>query len=110
MSFLTQPRPSNLPGVERVADQQKNDAIRTFESMVATYERGLASFWSHHRFTPQEISDAIGTDAGEMFRLHAVLAATIMLADPTAVLTNVDTLGTFTINEDGTVTAARLAE
>ena len=76
--------------------------------MVRTYEKGLIDFWQHPRFIPQEIADELGVDASEMFRLHGLLALTIMEANPTQVLTDVASLGTFVINEDGTVTAARI--
>jgi len=108
MSILNQPSNPQGPTVDRVAIRLTEDAKRTFETMRLAYEQGLKQFWQHPRFNPQEISDALGDKAGELFQLHGILAATLKAANPSVELTNVETLGTFTVNENGTVTAARI--
>lgn len=106
MSILNSFEQESNP-LERVSKNLKSQAFNSFKQMILTYEDGLRRFWKNPRFTPQEISDELGNTAGELFRLHGLLYQTIKTANPDAVLTEVSSLGAFTINEDGTVTVTR---
>jgi hypothetical protein len=103
MSILTRPE-SNTITPEMVSKNLISQAKRTFDGMKREYEEGLRRFWKNPNATPQQIATALGADAAELFMAHWVLATAITQADATATLTDVATLGTFTINQDGTVT------
>lgn len=108
MSILNGPVQEVAPPLERVSKNLKTTAYNSFKQMITTYEDGLRKFWKNPRFTPQEISDELGNTAGELFRLHGLLYQTIKTANPETVITEVSSLGAFTINEDGTVTITRV--
>lgn len=77
---------------------------KTFDRMVKAYNHGVAIFWQNPRATPQEIADALGDQAGEMFNLHYDLGELIFKYDMTAISDSMVKVGNFTMNEDGTVT------
>jgi hypothetical protein len=54
--------------------------------------------------TPEEIAEELGTDAKEVFYLHARLGELIALVKPEAIAEGLGVVGDFTMNEDGTVT------
>lgn len=108
MSILRPEQRVEEEPAKRIANQLKRQASTTFSQLIQTYETGLSQFWQSPRATPQEISDELGNQAAEFFRVHGALATFIMTLDPDATLTDVATLGTFTMNQDGTVTATRI--
>lgn len=77
--------------------------------MLTTYNDGVSTFWENSNFTPQQISDALGTDAADLFRLHYILGQAIIQANSSAEIKDVNSIGTYTINQDSTVTATRNA-
>lgn len=79
-------------------------ALRQYDNMKRAYEQGLRDFWSDPRFTPQELADALGSDASDLFRLHGGLKAAILSVNPEEQLSSVSDYGTFIVNEDGTLT------
>ena len=106
-------KPTNEPMVlpaKRAAKQLQRQASQTFMQLVNTYEEGLRIFWSNPQVTPQEISDEMGNQAVQFFMVHGALAQFIKTLEPNQALTDVTTLGTFTFNQDGTVTAAKLVD
>jgi hypothetical protein len=98
----------NVNNAEIVAVRMKQSARRTFTSFVREYEQGCQRFWQNSNATPQEISDALGTECAEVFQLHGALKASILAVAPDTELTDVNDLGAFTVNPDGTVTITRV--
>lgn len=69
------------------------------------YEAILAAFWkSGDQATPQQVADVLGTDAGDLFQYVGALRTFILTVNPNAQLTPPNSLGTWTVNPDGTVT------
>jgi hypothetical protein len=109
MSILNR-EPSRTITAAQVAENTLRQGKQAYDAMESAYEQGLQRFWKNPHATPQEISDALGTDAVEVFRLHGILGAAILAANPEATITDVATLGTFTPNEDGTITINSVLE
>jgi len=93
---------------ERYAEEAANSLVRiaknTFGKILNSYSNGVQTFWNNPRATPQEIADALGTDASEIFSLHYQLGQLIASVDPTLLEETSNLIGNFTQNEDGTVT------
>ena len=90
------------------ANEAKNNLLEitnsTFDRMVKSYRHGVDIFWRNPRATPQEIADALGTNAAEIFQLHYDLGELIYKYDMSAIADKMTQIGRATINEDGTVT------
>jgi hypothetical protein len=77
----------------------------TFQQMVNSFNEGSRIFWSNQMgASPEEIAEELGTDAGEVFYLHARLGELIALVKPEAIAEGLSVVGNFTMNEDGSVT------
>jgi hypothetical protein len=78
---------------------------RTYDQMVMAFNNGSELFWANGMgATPEEVAEALGTDAQEVFYLHARLGEVLSLIRPEAIAQGVSVVGEFTMNEDGTVT------
>ena len=93
---------------ENHAQEAANSLVKitknTFGKILHSYSQGVQTFWNNPRATPQEIADALGTDASEIFSLHYKLGELIASADPSLLEQTANFIGNFTQNEDGTVT------
>lgn len=95
-----QPPPA-AQAAERLIRMTKN----TYDQMVMAFNEGANVFWSNRMgATPEEVAAALGTDAKEVFFLHARLGELIGLVKPEAISEGLSVVGDFTMNEDGTVT------
>jgi hypothetical protein len=96
--------PQVIPVSEKVARQIKNETRNTFKDMVKAFNGGAKLFWQNDRgVTPADIAVALGSDAKEIFELHAKLGALIASIKPEAISAGASLVGSFTVNEDGTV-------
>lgn len=93
-----------LTPAEITAKNLKTSTKQTFQMMVNAFNAGSISFWNNTRATPAEISEALGTDAKEVFELHYALGQLIASVKPEAINRGLSIIGQFTMNEDGTVT------
>lgn len=102
MSILDQ----NIQTTEAVviANNIKATARQTFNYIVNAFNMGSRNFWDNPNATPAEISQALGTDAKEVFLLHYALGQLIVNIKPEAINQGLSVIGQFTMNEDGTVT------
>jgi hypothetical protein len=102
MSFLLnnqQPDPA-----VKIAVQLKAEAKFLYGHMVNAFNKGAKTFWANAQATPEDIAAALGTDAVEVFSLHAKLGALLATVDPAAIAAGAAVVGQFEYNEDGTVT------
>lgn len=76
----------------------------TFDKIKVSYTQGVQMFWNNPKATPQEIADALGQDASEVFSLHYKLGELIASVDATFLEDTAHLIGSFVQNEDGTVT------
>jgi hypothetical protein len=104
MSILNNPTPQQVPTAERVANQIVNQTRMTFQQLVSVYNEGARSFWANPRATPQEVAAALGTNAAEVFNLHAKIGTLLAEVKPDAITAGQAVVGQFTVNADGTVT------
>jgi hypothetical protein len=96
-------RPEVSPAV-RAARQMVRQAKATYDGLVSAFNDGAKNFWQHPRATPQEIAEALGTDAKEAFELHGKIGAFLAEIDADAIAPGMAVVGEFSYNEDGTVT------
>lgn len=93
----------------KINQRVKIDAIiaDVWNTMCRGQQDGIDAFWHAPGLTPQDMSDAYGTDAGKLFAFHAALTDLIIAQSavegisppPVKAPTNA-----FTVNQDGTVT------
>jgi hypothetical protein len=104
----------NLPKQEAKSDdldltklaglRAKNQAKNIYNNMVNVFNRGSKLFWNNPISTPQQISDALGTDAKELFELHYKLGQLISTINPADIMEGSSVVGNFVYEEDGRVT------
>lgn len=102
MSFLV--NAESATAAEKVAARIKNDARLLYRKMVDSFVSGAHAFWANSEATPAEIAEALGTDAVEIFSLHAKIGALLAEVNPAAIASGAAVVGQFEYNEDGTVT------
>ena len=94
---------NNEPNV--VANRIINQTKQTFTNMANSFNEGAKIFWQNPRgVSPEDIAVALGTNAKEIFELHYKLGQLLSSIKPEAIATGLSIIGTFNINNDGTVT------
>lgn len=78
-----------------------------YSSMLVAYSRCMGEVWRHPTLSPQEVLDAFGSDAAELFRLAGILKGAINAATPNTIP---DVTANVTVNADGTVTVGDSAD
>lgn len=89
---------------ERVARDMVRQTKEIYDGLVGAFNEGAKNFWQHPRATPQDIAAALGTDAKEVFELHAKIGAFIASINPGAIAPGQAVVGQFSYNADGSVT------
>ena len=78
---------------------------KTFNQMVKMFNSCSETFWANpHQLKPSEIAAELGSDSEEVFQLHYLLGQLIQMVRPETIEKGLNLIGTFTLNEDGTVT------
>jgi hypothetical protein len=109
MSILNNQDPQQMSSADRAANQIVNQARSVFRQLVSAYNDGAKAFWNNPRATPQQVAAALGTDAAEVFGLHAKIGALLAEVKPEVIAPGQAVVGTFTVNSDGTVTVTGAA-
>lgn len=104
MSILDNPVVNEITPAMRQANQIKQNARTAFQNMVTAFNQGARQFWRNPQASPSHIAAALGTDAKEVFELHAKLGALLAQVRPEAIQEGLAIVGQFTYNEDNTVT------
>lgn len=105
MSILNEPNINPPTLAETTAYNIKNQALTIYKEMVNAFNSGSKYFWQNpNGLSPSEISQALGTEAREIFELHYALGQLINNIKPEAIVEGWSVIGQFTMNEDGTVT------
>jgi hypothetical protein len=104
MSILDQEMSFEDPQSERVAKELLFTTKRTYEGMVMSFNRGSQAFWTQTPEDQQAVLNILGTNAREVFELHGKLGAFLAEIDPEKIQEGLSVVGTFTYNEDGTIT------
>lgn len=94
-----------LPKAVMAANRLRMMTKQTYDAMVQAFNQGARVFWNNSNdVSPSEIAAELGTDAKEIFELHAKLGQLISSVRPEDVAESSGLVGNFTMNEDGTVT------
>lgn len=98
--------PVEDPSAEKRAAQRLIEMTKfTYEEMVRTFNEGSKLFWDNDEgISASGINAELGANASGVFYMHARLGDTIALIDPSAITDGLSVVGSFTQNEDGTVT------
>lgn len=93
-------------GLARIAAQDiVKQTKKTFNQMVKMFNSCSETFWANSReLKPSEIALELGSDAKEVFQLHYLLGQLIQMVKPESIEKSINLIGTFTLNEDGTIT------
>lgn len=95
---------NKLTPAELAAQNMISTAKQTFDFIVRAFNNGSKNFWQNPTLTPEELALALGPDAKELFELHYKLSQLIYSIDPTKISNSLSIIGSFTMNDDGTVT------
>jgi hypothetical protein len=104
MSILDNNHQTSTDKAVKAANTIKGATKQTFQMMVNAFNNGSKNFWNNPHANPSEISQALGTDAREVFELHYALGQLIGSVKPQVISSGLSLIGQFTMNEDGTVT------
>lgn len=104
MSILDNPHANINNDAKIAADQLKLTAYNTFQVMTRAFNGGAKIFWNNPSATPTQIANELGTDAKEIFELHYALGQLISSIKPETINETLNIIGSFTMNDDGTVT------
>lgn len=80
---------------------------RMFMQLVEIQRKSISFVWNHPRgLTPQEVCDALGTEAGKAFQIHGLFTQAILdIAAVDEVTPDIALPDkAFTVNQDGSVT------
>jgi len=88
-----------------VADRLVDITRRTFTDMSVAFNEGAFLFWNGNGGAEAaDIAAELGTNAAEIFYLHARLGELLVLVKPDSIEKALEVVGDFTVNDDGTVT------
>ncbi len=96
--------PQDNNTAEQTAKLLIDHSRETYRRLVSTFNNGAKQFWANDNATPQDIADALGENAVEIFQLHAKIGALLAEVNPAAIAPGAALVGEFEYNEDGTVT------
>lgn len=99
-----EPKPT-IPTGSLAANRLKLLTRQTYLQMVQAFNEGATLFWNNpNDISPSDIAEALGSDAKEIFELHAKLGNLLSSVKPEAISQGISIIGQFTMNNDGTVT------
>lgn len=99
MANLTEPLPKTAAQVAQEVWQTSEDMMNNVKKLAM---KGVIQFW-HSDPEPQDIADVLGSRVGTIFAKHADLVGKIADVDPAYANQIIAKIGTYVLNEDGTV-------
>lgn len=87
--------------------EMKDQAVFILEFLANQYTQALEMFWRHPNLTPQQVSDALGTQAESLFTFYSNTKQLVETRRPNS-LPDVSDYGTVTIHPDGSVTVTSI--
>lgn len=90
----------------RISRRIINLGQRHYSQLCKMQKEGIDMMWYNEDLTPQEVSDAVGSNGGVLIAAHGALTSAIISAATAAGIQPDIKLptNTFTVNVDGTVT------
>lgn len=105
MSVLNNNNIQQLPKSTMAANRLRMITKQTYDQMVQAFNQGVKVFWQNpNGVTPAQIASELGNDAKEIFELHHKLGQLIASVKPEDISESLTSIGSFTMNNDGTVT------
>lgn len=106
MSILNRSINNEQPGPAKItAERLLSMTKQTFDQMVMAFNEGSIMFWENRMgASPEDIAAELGTDAAELFSLHAKLGSLILQVNPDSIEKGLSVVGNFITNQDGTIT------
>lgn len=104
MEILTSPNESEVDPAQEAARQIRAHVQATWRRMQWSQSECFRLLWHHPTLTPQEVCDALGPEAGELFALGASLSDLILQYDPAFAPEHWQPPVTPIFHPDGTVT------
>lgn len=104
MSLLNVTETPSPDHAAQVAEQLKQRARHTYQSLVHSFNQGAYVFWTNPLVSATDLAAALGSDAKEIFELHGKIGALLSTINPAAIAPGLSVVGQFTYNGDGTVT------
>jgi hypothetical protein len=103
ISLPTAPNLSDVPTAQAYYAKQISGILnRQLPMIVSNFNQIHNMVWNNKYLTPQQVCDALGTNAGELFTIaHAIISLVNSIVPNTLPVT---TPMTVTINQDGSVT------
>ena len=97
-------QPERPAPAKKAANRLVQMTKQTYNQMVQAFNQGSQVFWRNGMgASPEAIAAELGTDAKEVFELHAKLGQLIASVKPEAISEGASLVGQFTMNDDGTV-------
>jgi hypothetical protein len=93
----------DLPAQNKLAATILKTADMQFDNLVRSHNYAMDLFWNSSTATPQQIADALGTNAVPVFQAAGAVATFINTLKPGTIGDNPN-IKPFTANPDGTVT------
>lgn len=94
---------NNQDEAKMVADSLISEAVGLYNHMNDIYTNGTHKFWKHPSLTPQQIANGLENKGKELFLLHYQLGQLLNSINPGSVDNVNSVIGSFTMNDDGTV-------
>jgi ABC-type arginine/histidine transport system permease subunit len=105
MSILNENyNPSSFLTPEIQVLKLKNEAKTIYDKLFNGVRYSTELFWNNPSYTPQQLAEAAGTSAAELFQLHSIAINALEQAVPDSSNEIINLIKPYTINEDGTVT------
>lgn len=77
---------------------------KAYQILVNTFNQTSIMFWTNkQKFSPQQISDALGKNGKELFEIHGKLGEFLTSIDPEAIDLGLSVVGDFEFLEDGSI-------
>lgn len=104
MGILDEQNTVIVPPASIAANALISEAREVWNRIRLSFEEGAKFFWAHSDgIAPQDIADAMGTAAQEVFSLHAKVGELMEQVQPGSTATGMAVVGTVEFLPDGTV-------
>lgn len=105
MEILTSPSPAPEPDLaQQTAREIRNHVQATWRRMQWSQAECFRLLWNHPTLTPQQVCDALGAEASQLFAVGGDLSTLILKYDPAYPEANWMPPVMPVFHEDGTVT------
>lgn len=105
-SLVAPATPTPTTFAQIAAGRIKSDSSRLFAQLLSAWRDDVVAVWNNPNATPQQVFDQLGTQGGATIDISSKTAAYLESLKPGCTSPVNALIGTYTVNTDGTVTAA----